>query len=202
LMISQFFKDAPFTRRQRLCFWAAFLYYMASAALLFTSTLPTLTMVWFYPDKIYWWNYLPLIPAFLGTFFVFPRLARGWGMAIYRVCTINSVCHALAVTDALRQRVAAWVPTGAATRQASRGRSTPRKVALVLRVWIVVVQVLLWAGVARAFLAYPVSVWGYVPAALLGLIQLYMLAPFLVRLDPRPSVRPAPVAVPRQRVAR
>jgi cellulose synthase (UDP-forming) len=191
LMISQFFKDAPFTKRQRLCFWAAFLYYMASAALLITSTLPTLVMVWFYPDKVYWWNYLPLIPAFLTTFLIFPRLARGWNIRIYRVCTINSVCHALAVTDALRQRVAAWVPTGAALRQQRPQRfTTPKRAALLLRTWIVIVQTLLWAGVARAVLHFPVQPWGYVPAAALGLLQLFMLAPFLVRLEPRP-VAPA-----------
>ena len=42
LMVSAFFREAPFNWRQRICFWAAFLYYMASAAIILTATLPTL----------------------------------------------------------------------------------------------------------------------------------------------------------------
>jgi len=191
LMNSTFFKDAPFSFAQRVCYWAAFLYYMASAAMVLTSTLPTLVMLWFYPTQIHWWNYLPMLPGILGTLFIFPKLARGWSLKIYRVTTINSFCHLLAVTDAMRQKVAAWVPTGAVTKEKKKGASTPAKVAVLLRTWTVVVQVLLWAGIVHAFLTAPVSIAGYVPAAFLALLQLYMLAPFLRRLDPRGMVETA-----------
>ena len=43
LMIEKHFLEAPFTWKQRIAFWAAFLYYMSSAALLITAPLPTLT---------------------------------------------------------------------------------------------------------------------------------------------------------------
>ena len=46
LMISSLFRAAPFNLRQRVCFWAAFLYYMSSAAICITSTLPTLIILW------------------------------------------------------------------------------------------------------------------------------------------------------------
>ena len=49
LMIEKHFREAPFTWQQRAAFWAAFLYYMSSAALLLTGPFPTLTMIWFYP---------------------------------------------------------------------------------------------------------------------------------------------------------
>ena len=49
LMIEKHFREAPFTWKQRAAFWAAFLYYMSSAALLLTGPFPTLTMIWFYP---------------------------------------------------------------------------------------------------------------------------------------------------------
>ena len=49
LMIEKHFQEAPFTWKQRAAFWAAFLYYMSSAALLLTGPFPTLTMIWFYP---------------------------------------------------------------------------------------------------------------------------------------------------------
>ena len=42
LMVEKHFREAPFTWKQRVAFWAAFLYYMSSAALLFTAPFPTL----------------------------------------------------------------------------------------------------------------------------------------------------------------
>src|SRR5262249_5433245 len=116
LMINEHFRNAPFSIRQRICFWAAFLYYMSSAVLLFTGSLPLLVMTTFYPDHVFPHNYIPMIPAFLATFVVFPMLARGWRIDIYRLCMINSASHLLAITHALRGKVEAWVPTGAAKK--------------------------------------------------------------------------------------
>ena len=63
LMIDKHFLQAPFTWQQRAAFWAAFLYYMSSAALLITGPFPTLTMIWFFPAHIEPQNYLPILPA-------------------------------------------------------------------------------------------------------------------------------------------
>ena len=87
--------EAPFTWQQRAAFWAAFLYYMSSAALLLTGPFPTLTMIWFYPGHVYPHNYLPILPAIAASLFVFPVLSRGWRPTIYRVCMINACCHAV-----------------------------------------------------------------------------------------------------------
>lgn len=181
LMTSDFFQDAPFSLRQRICFWAAFLYYMASAVYALTSTFPTLVMLWFFPNEVHWTNYLPLIPAFLSAFIVFPRLAKGWDIRIHRVTIVNTFCHVLAVVDALRDKVSAWVPTGAAKSAKKKRLSTPVKVAVLLRAWIVTVQVLLWTGIARDI--HNQQPWVFVPAAALGLFQLYMLGPYLYTLE-------------------
>jgi cellulose synthase (UDP-forming) len=181
LMISDFFNDAPFSLRQRICFWAAFLYYMASAVFSLTSAFPTLVMLWLYPGDVRWTNYLPLIPAFLSAFIVFPRLAEGWDIKIQRVTIANTFCHILAVVDALRDKVQSWVPTGVAKSVKKKGLSTPAKVAILLRTWIVVVQALLWAGIARDIEDH--HPWVFVPAIALGIFQLYMLGPYLYRLD-------------------
>ena len=104
LMIDRYFLEAPFTWKQRAAFWAAFLYYMSSAALLLTGPFPTLTMIWFYPGRIYPHNYLPIVPALAASLFVFPVLSRGWRPTIYRVCMINACCHLYSVWYALRGR--------------------------------------------------------------------------------------------------
>jgi cellulose synthase (UDP-forming) len=175
LMIEKHFREAPFTWKQRAAFWAAFLYYMSSAALLLTGPFPTLTMVWFYPQRVYPHNYLPILPALAATLFAFPLLTRGWRPTIWRVCMINSCCHAYAIWYAIRDRVAEWVPTGASPY----GGQVPVVVNRILCTWIVVVQMLLWSGLALRVHQYG---WHeYWVTELLGGVQLYMMAPLLTR---------------------
>jgi cellulose synthase (UDP-forming) len=173
VMIDKHFVEAPYNWKQRAAFWAAFLYYMSSAALLLTGPFPTLTMVWFYPGHIYPHNYLPLLPALAATLFVFPMLSRGWRPTIYRVCMINACCHMYSIWYAIRGRVAEWVPTGASP---DRGQ-VPVMVNRILCSWVAIFLILLWAG-----LALRVHQYGWRPywaTEILGGVQLYMLAPLL-----------------------
>jgi cellulose synthase (UDP-forming) len=175
LMIEKHFREAPFTWKQRAAFWAAFLYYMSSAALLLTGPFPTLTMIWFYPQRVYPHNYLPILPALAATLIAFPLLSRGWRPTIWRVCMINSCCHIYAIWYAIRDRVAEWVPTGAS----AYGGQVPVIVNRILCTWIAVVQLLLWSG-----LAFRVHQYGwhqYWATEVLGGVQLYMMAPLLTR---------------------
>jgi cellulose synthase (UDP-forming) len=173
LMIDQHFREAPFSWQQRLAFWAAFLYYMSSAALLLTAPFPTLTMIWFYPGRVYPHNYLPLLPALVASVFVFPMLSRGWRPTIYRVCMINSCCHLYSVWYAIRGRVAEWVPTGASPDTGQ----VPVMVNRILLTWIAAVQALLWSGLALRVHEYG---WGpYWATEVLACVQLYMMAPLM-----------------------
>jgi cellulose synthase/poly-beta-1,6-N-acetylglucosamine synthase-like glycosyltransferase len=173
LMTERHFIETPFSWQQRTAFWAAFLYYMSSAALLLTGPFPTLTMIWCYPGRVYPHNYLPILPALAASLFAFPVLSRGWRPTIYRVCVINSCCHLYSVWSAIRGRVAEWVPTGASP---GRGQ-VPVMVNRILCTWIVAVQALLWAGLALRVHQYG---WQqYWATEILGGIQLYMVAPLM-----------------------
>ena len=173
LMMERHFRDAPFTWKQRAAFWAAFLYYMSSATLLVTAPFPTLTMVWFYPGLVDPRNYLPILPAIAASLFAFPLLSRGWRPTIYRVCMINSCCHMYAVWCAIRGLIADWVPTGVSPRNGQ----VPVKVNRILCTWIVLVQVLLWSGLA---LRVHQDGWRpYWATEVLAGIQLYMLTPLI-----------------------
>ena len=173
LMIEKHFLEAPFSWQQRAAFWAAFLYYMSSAALLLTGPFPTLTMIWFYPAHVYPHNYLPILPALAASLFAFPLLSRGWRPTIYRVCVINSCCHLYSVWYAVRGHIAEWVPTGASP---DRGQ-VPVAVNRILCGWIAAVQLLLWSG-----LALRVAQYGWRPywaTEVLACVQLYMVAPLV-----------------------
>ena len=134
-------------------------------------------MVWFFPDFVRAHNYIPMIPALLATFVVFPAMARGWRPTIYRVCTINSACHVLAVFHALQDRVEEWVPTGMSKKGASAGKTkkktdVPVRVNRILCIWIIVVQGLLWSGIALRVHTYgPGPYWATIA---LGAYQLYV----------------------------
>jgi cellulose synthase (UDP-forming) len=173
LMVEKHFQEAPLTWQQRAAFWAAFLYYMSSAALLITGPFPMLTMLWFFPDRVYAHNYLPMLPAMAATLFIFPAIARGWRPTIYRVCAINSCCHIYAIWYAIRGRVAEWVPTGASN---TRGQ-VPTMVNRILVTWILVIQALVWGGLALRVYEYGWS--KYWATLALSCVQLYMLAPLL-----------------------
>ena len=194
LMVSSFFREAPFSWRQRVCFWAAFLYYMSSAAMVLTLVLPTAIVLWFYPEDLRAAHFLAVVPALVSTWFVFPLLARGWSPAIYRVCMINTFCHLLAVVDALRNQVAAWIPTGAASRAPRKGMGTPRKVALMARAWFVLAQTAVWGGVVSYLRAgYPMV--DVLPLVLLWGLQVWFLLPVVVRLAPTPRLSQSLVRV-------
>ncbi|MCL3817437.1 glycosyltransferase [Aeromicrobium wangtongii] len=183
LMVSSFFRDAPFGWRQRVCFWAAFLYYMSSAAMMLTAVLPTAIMLWFHPSELSAWHYLAVVPALVSTWAVFPLLARGWSPMIFRVCMINTFCHALAVLDALRNQVQAWVPTGASASAPRKRVGVPRRVALIGRTWFVLTQLVIWGGVVRYALAGQdvLDIW---PLLALWGLQVYLLLPLVLRLQP------------------
>jgi len=196
LMIDKHFREARYSWQQRVAYWAAFLYYMSSAALLFTGPFPTLTMMWFFPRLVFPYNYLVILPSFAATFFAFPLLSRGWRPTIYRVCVINSCCHLYAIWYSVRGRIAEWVPTGA-----SRGQDpVPLAVGRILRTWIVTVQGLLWAS-----LVLRIDEFGWRPywaTLALTVYQLFMLAPLMTCMRERhPAASPAAAAAPPAREA-
>jgi len=173
LMLEENFRAAPFTSQQRMAFWAAFLYYMSSAALLITGPFPILTMIWFFPDLVFPRNYWVILPALAATCLVLPWLSRGSRPTIYRLFVINACCHLYAIWYAVRGRVAEWIPTGAA----AAGGPVPVVVNRILCTWILLFELLFWSG-----LALRVHQFGWQRfwvTEVLGCVQLYMLAPLV-----------------------
>jgi hypothetical protein len=145
LLVDRRFHAAPLTLKQRLCFFSGFLYYISTAVFVFTVNLPSLTMLWLFPEKIAVDNYRLLAPALAVTFLLTPVIMRGrWRPEVLRVQMIYSFAHAVAIYHTLSRRVADWVPTGAA------GKGTPLAVTIrrVMTVTVLVGQVALWSGIA------------------------------------------------------
>ena len=137
--------------KQRVCFWAAFLYYMASAALPITSTLPTLIMVWVFPNTIHPGNYLPMIPGLICDALRLParraRMAADDLSRLHRQQLLPPVrglrCAAQPGAGVGSHRCSDVEPktdSAAACRSGSPGS---------LRLWLLVTQALLWGGLLR-----------------------------------------------------
>ncbi|WP_129338035.1 glycosyltransferase family 2 protein [Cellulomonas endophytica] len=106
--------DESISGRQRLSFWAGFLYYVNTALFAVVAPLPLLVMAFFFPGSIAPENSLPLAGAVLLWLVVLPAVSRSrWRPEVLRVQTIYGFAHLFCILDMLRGRVAEWVPTGA-----------------------------------------------------------------------------------------
>ncbi|MFI7544362.1 glycosyltransferase [Actinoplanes sp. NPDC049599] len=186
LLADKGFHTSALSRKQKLCFWTGFLYYITTALAAFAGPLPGLLMLWCFPAQIRPMNYLPMI----GTIFVWstlmPRVtAYRWSPMVVRVQLLIGFCHAVALIDFLRGRSAAWVPTGAAGHT-----PTARRVLRLLRVWLITTQLLTWAGIVVGVLTYGIGLfWA---SLLFAGPMLYFVVPLLLGTGCTPRRRPAP----------
>jgi peptidoglycan/LPS O-acetylase OafA/YrhL/cellulose synthase/poly-beta-1,6-N-acetylglucosamine synthase-like glycosyltransferase len=197
LLADKTFHNAPhISARQRLCFWAGFLYYISTAVNVFTTALPALAMIWLLPDFIFLSNSLYLVGALTLWILIVPLTMRTrWRIEVLRVQTVYSFAHALAIYHILRGQTKEWVATGAA----NAGKVTPLAVSItrLMKVWVGVTHTLIWAGLLYDMWLYgPQRFWAM---AVFALIAGYVQLPLLWQ-STKPEVKPrlshpAPAAV-------
>ncbi len=187
LLIDPAFRRMPLSWRQRLCFFSGFGYYIGTALLVFALPIPSLAMMWVFPEHFHTRNYLLVMPILLWTWVVIPLLLSSrWGPEMLRVQVIYAYAHAVAIWDTLRGRTAAWVPTGSV----SRNTPLPARVRRLMRAWITATQVLLWSGLVHASVHNHAILSALPVVMILGLTTLVQV-PILMRI---PEPREATVA--------
>jgi len=100
----------------RLSYLSGMLYYMATAIGLFVTPIPGIVMAWFFPQHVYWYNWLFSIPSFIfGTFYMafWTKAPFGWYALKTRILAYYA--HLYALIDKLRQTTVPWVPSGDAS---------------------------------------------------------------------------------------
>jgi cellulose synthase (UDP-forming) len=206
LLVDKSFHAAPLTFRQRLCFYTGFGYYISTAAGVFLLSLPTVIMLWVYPQNVHLANFFWMAPTLMLYPFIRVIHKSGWSPAVLRVTMISSFSHALAIWHVLRGRPADWVPTGNAKR-------TPlaTTVMTVAVVWELTFNLLQLAGIVRFLVdgrspisAAPIIVFSVLNASVwLPVIVLIFQQNFRVpRRSTVVAARPRqPVFVPPQREA-
>lgn len=194
LLADKTFHENPHLRpRQRLAFWAGFLYYVTTALNVLTSPLPALAMVWLLPQYVFPRNSLYLLGAVTLWLVVLPLTFRAhWRVDVLRIQALYSFAHLVAIVHVLTGRTKEWVATGSAGAGPAKARTVPLGVTVLrtAKVWIAVTQVALWAGLARDLVAFgPGRFWAM--TALAGL-SAFVLWPILtLRAPARPTTGPA-----------
>lgn len=67
LLFSRKFWRERIGLRARLTFVSGMTYFLYTALALVFAPLPAVLMVWAFPDEVFWWDYLLLVPALLRT---------------------------------------------------------------------------------------------------------------------------------------
>lgn len=121
LMVNPLFWNAPnITWIHRACFGSGMLYYIATSLGLLFIPIPSLVVLWIYPDLAHWWNVCFSLPSFIvGTLGVWAWSKSPWGLYVIKVRTVSYWSHLFAIVDKMRGNLMPWVPTGA-VKQSSR----------------------------------------------------------------------------------
>ncbi len=172
LLFSRQFHTSRMSLRQRLCFWAGFLYYVSTALDLLLGILPVMIMGLFFPGRVHAGNYVLAASAVLACLLVQPVLTSGRGslLGLARTQVLCGFAHATALWDVVRRRPAGWVPTGSSGRG---GLATRVRSAMVG--YHLAFQLGLWT--VFAWRAPQYGLGSYWPVAVVALAHLVVAAP-------------------------
>ncbi len=141
------FWAAKMTLMQRLSFISGMLYYQATALGLLFIPIPSIVMVWFYPENIYWYNLAFAAPSFLFSLIHMKLWSKqDYGLHVLKVRAVSYYAHAMAIWGVLTNNVMAWIPTGESGAAARNKRVIWFK--RLMLGWSIIVPVVILSGVA------------------------------------------------------
>lgn len=113
LLLSKQFWSSPLSGVQKLCYMSGMLYYFATALSLVLTPLPGLIIVWFFPERLFWYNYVFSIPSFLyGTLILALWGRLPFGSYVFSARQVSYYAHLFALWDKFRGSMIPWISTG------------------------------------------------------------------------------------------
>lgn len=147
LLTSKKFWSNPLTLMQRLCYLSGMFYYIATALSVILTPLPSLIVVWFFPENVFWFNYLFSIPSFLfGVVIVALWGVHPFGAYVLSARQVSYYAHLAALWEKAKGNIIPWVPTGNANEV--KGSVLYRRIKVFMFWWVSLVTLL---GVSGAF---------------------------------------------------
>ena len=133
----------PLSLRQRMCFWAGFMYYITTAVNVFTIHVPGIVMAIWYSSEVRASHFVPFMAGAWVYFVLLPYTSKSkWRFEVMRTQMAYSFCHALAIVHKLTGRTKGWVATGAVGKSSSLARS----ISIIGSVTIVANLVVCWGA--------------------------------------------------------
>jgi cellulose synthase (UDP-forming) len=133
----------PLSLRQRMCFWAGFMYYITTAVNVFTIHVPGIVMAIWYSTEVRASHFVPFMAGAWVYFVLLPYTSKSkWRFEVMRTQMAYSFCHALAIVHKLTGRTKGWVATGAVGKSSSLARS----ISIIGSVTIVANLVVCWGA--------------------------------------------------------
>lgn len=130
---------------QRLCFLSGMMYYVATALSVFLTPIPALVVVWFFPENVFWYNYLFSLPSFLfGVVIVAIWGTHNFGSYVLSSRQVAYYAHLFALWEKTKGNIIPWVPTGDAAQV--KGSVLYQRYKTVMFWWVTLVTVLGFAG--------------------------------------------------------
>ena len=190
-----FHTELSMSIRQRLSYWAGFLYYITTAINAIFAPLAVLTMVWLFPDRVESANVLPLLGAVACWMIMLPLVSFGrWRVEVLRVQAIYGFAHLFCIFDLVRGKPAAWVATNAGGPSPLAARVTK-----TMAIYVIVSQAAIGVGITMGAIHYGFGrYWASIALALLSSYVYVPVAWIAVkslvvnRAKSTPSASPAP----------
>lgn len=114
LMMNPTFWRSRLSVMQKMCYFSGQLYYLSTGVGVVLNQLPSLVLIWFYPELVFWFNAAFTLPSFLFSFVVIPLWTKhpfGWYGP--RCRSLANHAHLLALVDKLRGELVPWQASGA-----------------------------------------------------------------------------------------
>ncbi len=189
----------PLSLRQRVCFWAGFMYYISTAVNVFVVHLPGTLMAFFWPSEVRASHYVPFMLGAWVYLVLLPVVFKSrWRFEVLRVQMAYSFSHAVALVHKLTGRSAGWVPTGAVSASSHLAQTIARLGVVTLTVTVAAS----WIGVLYAAPTYGLA--EFWPMILFNIGYTYLAVPLaldfarLLRTARAASRAAAPPPAPRE----
>jgi cellulose synthase/poly-beta-1,6-N-acetylglucosamine synthase-like glycosyltransferase len=113
LFMSSLFWKTKLTVMQRLCYLTGMFYYIVTGISIFITPLPSMLLLIFLPEKMFWYNIIFSLPSFIFGLVVLAY----WSKAPFTFASVycryvSYYSHLFALVDKLRGNMLPWVPTG------------------------------------------------------------------------------------------
>jgi hypothetical protein len=113
LFLNKEFWRSRLTIMQKVCYLTGMLYYITSGLSIVFSPLPSILVLMFSPQNIFWFNSLYAVPSFIfGTVVAAIWSRNTFGMYGPKSRMVAYYAHLFAFVDKLRNSLVPWEPSG------------------------------------------------------------------------------------------